>query len=204
MRLKKIIAVFLGFLFLFLIVFGLYKTVIFLFDKLNSLKPEVSVAIVAGCSTIFISVISVIISKNYERKQQIRQDQHAKKVVIYEEFIKLWFDVLFAEKAGLENPVKNESLFIKKFLPIVTQMIPWANDDVIKSFVEFRDYATKNSENTQSKQDTISSIELMHKFESLLVNIRKDLGHSCKKIKTGDLTKVFITDYDEFSRRNSK
>jgi hypothetical protein len=183
-------------------IYAIYKTIELIFDKINNLKPEVSVAIVAGCFTVFVSISSVLISKNYERKQQILRDQHSKKVAIYESFIELWFEILFADKIGKKTVLTDEKIFITKFMPIVTQMIPWASDDVIKSFVEFRDSSINDIDSSDKKHSV--SIKVFHKFESLLLNIRKDLGHSCKNIKSGDLIRIFINDYDKVLKESAK
>ncbi|MHC4122634.1 MAG: hypothetical protein ACYSSI_03595 [Planctomycetota bacterium] len=176
------------------IIYAIVKFVAFILASFKNLNTEIGVAVIAACTTVLVSVLSVLISKWLERRAEIRREHRGKKVEIYESFIGIWFDILFASKLGQDTPSEKDT--IKKLAPIIRQLVPWGSDEVIRSFVKFRDTASI-PEKEQNKQNTI---EMFDRFERLLLDIRKDLGHSCKNLKTGDLLKLFIIDYDHYKQ----
>ena len=175
-------------------VYAIVKFISFILIGLKSLKPEIGVAVIASCGTILVSVLSILVSKWLERRSEIRREQQCKKIEIYENFIGTWFDFLFANK--FDKPMPSEKEIFTRIAPIIRQMVPWGSDEVIKSFVKFRDVASKMG------KDDENTLEMLNSFEKLLLDIRKDLGHSCRNLESGDLLKLFITDYDKF--KNTK
>ncbi len=183
----------LGMLCFFGTIYGIYRFFSFIFDNLKQFNPNVTVALITVCGTVIVSLISVLVAKHYEHKAEIRREQHSKKVEIYENFIGVWFDVLFAEKLD-KNQLSEKEMFAK-LAPIIRQLIPWGSDDVIKSFVKFRDSAS------QSEDNPSAGLCLFDNFEKVLLNIRKDLGHPNKGLKRGDITRIFINNYNEYSQK---
>ena len=155
----------------------------------SQLKPEVAAAIVAICVTALFSVTSLILSKHYELKADVKRQHRENKVEIYGKLIRFFFTILFADKMQEKPPGEKE--IIKFFNETNPGMISWSGDAVLKAFSVFWRTSIKGA-----------SIGRMEKaillFEDLLLAIRKDLGHKNKGLERGDILGLFIKDIDEF------
>jgi len=156
-----------------------------LFACFGSLQKEVAAGIIAALTAVTISVVSLMLSKSYERKADIVKQHREKKVPIYEESINFWFQVFMAEKAGEKPPTEQETI---KFLTDFTRhLIVWGSDSVLKSFTIFREFLI-------SDEGKKTPTEGMLLFEQYLFEIRKDLGHKNKDLGRGDILALFIND----------
>jgi len=178
-----------GLALILVLIFLFYFLLRMFLDWFSTLENQVAAAVAAVSVTALISVASLILSKHYEHKRDIRKEHNRKKSPIYEELIQFMFKVVFAEKAGEKPPTEKE--IIKFFSGFNQKLIIWGNDKVIKSFCLFRDRATNMSHNV-----TDPSIMLL--FEEVWFAMRKDLGHKDKKIQKGDLLSLFITDIKQY------
>lgn len=153
------------------------------------LQKDVAAGIVAAFAAIIISLVSLILSKYYERKAEIRKEHRDKKVPIYEEFIHFWFKILFAQKAGEAPP--NEQDIIKFLNDFTQKLMIWGSDSVVKAFSIFREKLI----NIDPKNPPTEGMIL---FEKMLYEIRKDLGHKNKNLKQGDILALFINDIRKY------
>lgn len=171
------------------IVIGFYFLLRQIWLGFSILQKEVAAAIVAASATVLISVLSLIISKHWERIKEIQQEHRGKKIPIYEEFIQFWFKVLFSQKTGAQQIPEKE---ITKFLIDFTQkLILWGSDEFLKGFSNFkRRHANVRTDSPQ--------IDIMFEFEKLLYSIRKDTGHKNRNLKKGDILALFINDIDRY------
>jgi len=176
------------------VIFLLYLFLRMFLNWFSTLENQVAAAVATLSVTALISIGSLILSKHYEHKREIRKEHNTKKIPIYEELISFMFNVLFAEKAGDKPPTEQE---IIKFLNGFTQkLIIWGDEGVIKSFCLFRDKAANMN---SSKPDPT----IMFLVEEMWLTMRKDLGHKDKKIKRGDLLSLFITDIKKYLPQES-
>ncbi|MCX5825339.1 MAG: hypothetical protein NTY86_18065 [Deltaproteobacteria bacterium] len=184
-KIRNIFPRFIGFAFLGGGLWLLYKITSVLFTLLATLQKEVVAAILAALTAVGVSVLSLILSKYYERKAEIRKEHRDRKIPIYEEFIRSWFKILLADKVG-EKPLSEQQ--IAKFLIDFTQkLIIWGSDPVVKAFVIFREKLIKEDPKFTPKEGLVL-------FEKTLYEIRRDLGHKNKNLKTGDILALFIND----------
>lgn len=200
---KRIIPFLIVFITLALVVliayFGFFL-VIKMKNALFSLPPELSTTIIAGVATVLVSVLSVILSKNYERKMLVENDIREQKTSIYEEFIKFSFDIFLAhkdeelkdKKKQKEKEKQREKQMQEYFSNFTYKLIVWGSDDVIKEWADFK-------QNTIQKKYK-SSLEMMLGFEKTLLVIRKDIGHGNKGLKPGSLLELFINDLHEIKK----
>jgi len=158
----------------------------------SGLQKEVAVAIVAGAVTITVSVVSIVIAKYYERKRAVEQELREKKIPMYYEFVEFWFSTLYKDKIkdteGEVTPEEHEKkmlLFLKSF---TQKLMVWGSDEVVGEWSRLR--------RSWAKGERMSAQSLFE-FERLLLAIRRDAGHSNKKLKRGDLLGLFINDLDE-------
>lgn len=182
---KKQIA--LGFILLAAIIYGGYLLIAKLWSIFSSVDPKLGVGIVAASATVIVSLISVLVSKHLERKAQILAHLREKKVPTYEKIINFIFGLTFAEKLGKKQPTEKEMI---KFMAEVTQeLVIWGSDEMIDAFYKFR---IKSIDNANGEQQNPN--EILYTVESLLLAIRKDLGHENKNMPQGKLLGLFVND----------
>ncbi len=122
---QKIVALLIAIIVLALVVWGGYS----LLKSLFALKPEILAPTLVGFVTVIGSVIAVIYSKRQERKKDVEFQLRQNKAVLYAEFLKMWFDVLFAEKSG-KGEVTMENV-VEVYNSVTQKLIPWGSDEVL-------------------------------------------------------------------------
>lgn len=165
------------------IIWLLYNGIKFVWSTLSSVNPSLAVGIIAAGSTVFVSVITVLISKRLEQNAMIKNQQREKKIPIYEELIAFLFRVTRASKDGKNMPTEEE---ITDFMfGFIQKLLIWGSDDVVIAFEKFR-------RSSQSQGNILFAVE------DIWAAIRKDLGHSNKGISKGKLLSLIINDIDKF------
>ena len=164
---------------LVIICYTLYKIIHLLFTAFSEIN-----ATLAACTTIFVSIVSILISKHIEHKTTIRNEQRAKVIPFYEDFIDFVFRLTHAEKLGKE-PIPEIEL-MEKMKQFTRDIIVWGSDDVIKAYFSFRKKSILAIDNPE--------LNIMYEVENLFLAIRKDLGHKNKSITKGTLLNLFIND----------
>lgn len=153
-------------------------------DAFSDLEPEVATPVVAAVVTVTVSVFSIVWQRRVERLQRLEEEHREQKVPIYEEFMGLWFRVLFSDKMGEPKPTEHELLkFFKEF---TEKLMTWGSDAVIREYSTFRQMAVD--------PDAEPGIGQMLQFEKVLFAIRRDLGHKNRELAEGDLLALFVND----------
>lgn len=174
-------------IFLYVIYYGLCKFI----DFLNSTNSDVAKAVIAGAVAIVIAIITQAFAKWYEQRVSILKEHRDKKIPIYEELISFFFSILSAEKLGKKPPSEKEIIdFLNKF---TQKLIVWGSDEVIAKYKSFRNASIEAATNPQENMGVASLL----KFETLLLAIRKDLGHKNNGLKRGDVLALHINDIEE-------
>jgi hypothetical protein len=76
----------------------------FVLGWFSTLQREVATAIVAGFVAVMVSIVSVLLSKYFDRKREIEQAQRANKAEIYEDLLKFVFSHAFSAKLPDQVP----------------------------------------------------------------------------------------------------
>ncbi len=181
----KTVNAILGLLFLGAIVWLVYTLARSLWIGLMGLNSDLAVAIVAASLTGLVSVITLIVSKRQESQSLVQQQIREKKIPIYEQLISFLINAILADKIGKEKMSEQE--MVKKFAEFVEELIIWGSDGVLLRYEQFRNATNRG----------VSPAELMFIFEALLLEIRKDLGHSNKSLSQGKLLGLFINDVEK-------
>lgn len=167
----------------------------FLWNELREifvgLKKEVAAALIAGVATVLVSVLSVILTKYYERKRKIEQEIREKKIPMYVEFVEFWFRVLYSK--NITGKKIEEKEMIEFFSDFTQKVMVWGSDEVLILWSRYR-RAFVDIEDPKSV-----SPEKLFDFEDLLMAIRKDMGHKNKGVIKGDLLGLFINDIDKYT-----
>lgn len=175
----------LGLFFIILIVYFTYLLIAKLWETFSSVDAKLAIGIIGASTTIIVSLISILVSKQLDRKAQVLSHLREKKVPIYEEIIDFIFRVTFAEKLE-KKPISEQEMveFVTKF---TQELIIWGSDDMIDAFYQFRMESINNP-------DDQNPHKIIFVVENLLLAIRKDLGHKNKNMPKGKLLSLFVND----------
>jgi hypothetical protein len=152
---------------------------------LVGLKSELATAIVAAAATLMVTLLSLILSKYYERKGEINRENRLKKVPAYEHLMTFMFRILQQGKPGFEK-LKDDDM-IRTYVSLTEQMIIWGSDDVLMAFSKFR-------VSSLVMDEPGGLLRLLVDFEDMLLAIRKDLGYNNKGVTRGTVLHLFLND----------
>jgi hypothetical protein len=184
----------LGLVSIVLTIYFLYKTSIYLFNYFSkiTLNPNIIVALIAG----LVTVSGYFISRYFERKKLIEQQIREQKLPVYEEFISFIFEMIMNVKAGTETDQKEMETFMMNF---TKKSIVWMSNDSLKSYSTWKKRSSEFSEGDKNYADTMKQMVLL---EDMFFEFRKDIGHSNKGLKRGDLLALFINDLHKYDLDN--
>lgn len=171
-----------------------YYLIRLVWQGFSGLPKEVAATVVVASATVLISVLSLIISKQWEIKKGIQQAQLDRKIPVYEGFMKFWFEKFLKQKTDAPQNYEKEIL---KFVTEFTQkLMLWGSDRVLKEYCKFRRLAVHIDPKERPK-------DIMFLFENLLFAIRRDTGHKNRGFRKGDLLALFLTDVDKLFENTS-
>lgn len=161
----------------------------------STLSGQIAAAVIAGLGTVLASVLSIILTKHWEKTLEIEQEHLKQKIPIYEDFLISWFTETLSARHNRMGEAKKEPSFMFKF---AVRVLLWGSDEVIRQYSNFRhDLARISTKIPQSvgtpsaKTDySISGFDVISSIESLILTIRSDIGHKNKGLKKGDLLSV--------------
>jgi hypothetical protein len=165
----------------------LLSILFFIYKALIGLPKEILAPIIAAFGAIFVVIVSFFLTKFWERRKIIEQEQLKQKLQLYEDFIGFWVKDLMALK--LEEPKKIQERSSQFFINFIPKLIIWGSDKFIKDYYDFLKIFTSSSE-----EDPIVIFQKMLIYEKLLYSIRQELGYKNQGLKETDLLSLFITD----------
>ncbi len=184
----------LGLVSIVLTIYFLYKTSIYLFNYFSkiTLNPNIIVALIAG----LVTVSGYFISRYFERKKLIEQQIREQKLPVYEEFISFIFEIIMNVKEGTETDQKEMQTFMMNF---TKKSIVWMSNDSLKSYSTWKKRSSEFSAGEKNYADTMKQMVLL---EDMFFEFRKDIGHSNRGLKRGDLLALFINDLHKYDLDN--
>lgn len=182
-RIKKILSLLFGFLLLGGLVWGAYWLVKNIAEYLGSIPKELGAPLVAAAATIIAATATVMVGRYFERKRELDALYREKKMEVYDEFLKIFFDHFFSnsEHSPTQAP-ENLVTFLREFM---RKLILWSGPEPIAAFLRWKDHLAKGQPDAQT----------MFLTEQFLLALRADLRHNNKGIPKGF--------YASFSLRNS-
>lgn len=183
-KITNILGVIIAIIFIVGIIYLLYKATSIFFKNLHKIDINIFVAIIGGT----ITISSFFITRYLERKKTIEFEIRNKKIPIYEEFFEFYFSVMFKSKTNDE--ITTEEM-IKFFQQFNQKAIIWFPDDILKSYIDWKNNLTKFSAN-----QGISLKEVILHQEQFMIQIRKDIGHNNKSLIEGSISSLYINNFD--------
>ncbi|WP_419494705.1 hypothetical protein [Chryseobacterium bernardetii] len=162
----------------------IYKIIFIVFQNFSKIDINIFVAIIGGT----ITISSFFITRYLERKKSIELEIRNKKIPIYEEFYEFYFSIMF--KSNTDDEITTEEM-VKFFQQFNQKAIIWFPDNILKSYIEW-----KNNLTNFSKNQGITLREIILHQEQFMSQIRKDIGHTNKNLVPGDISSLYINDFD--------
>jgi hypothetical protein len=148
-----------------------------------ALIPEVSSTTITAITTFVGSVLTLLLTKKWDRSREIQQEHRKQKTPLYGEFIEFLFRLFMTAKLGSTLTEEETTAFMVKFTQGLTI---WASNDVIRRYGVFRQMSGANAD----------PVTIAGAVEDILFSIRLDLGHP-PGLRRGDILRLFINDLDK-------
>jgi hypothetical protein len=101
-----------------------------------TLPPALAAALVGGFVSIIVSLLTVALTKWWERKWLIEQEHRNRKRPAYERFMSFWFAIFSGNKPG-GTPLTQEQI-IESLNTFTRKLVVWGAPEVIRTYSEFR------------------------------------------------------------------
>lgn len=145
---------------------------------IRGLSPEVQGPLVVAAVTILGSVVTITVGRRLDNRATVLTELRSKKAEIYDYLIKGLFRISFGKAMQNEmSPVDQQRYFVG----VVENLTIWGSAGVIRKFGTFK-------QGGEGKN-------ILFVIEELLLEIRKDLGHSNFSLGKGAILKMYINDF---------
>lgn len=143
--------------------------------------------------TILIGTAGVLITVAGNLNIKIREEQRERKVELYDKVMKLFFSSFFAKLFKLEP--KNEEDLAKEIAEITPDLILWASDEVLLTYINLKHFSIKEANSNPAKSLNI--------FGKLLLAMRKDLGHQNSNLTERKILGTFVIDPENLPEQSN-
>lgn len=142
------------------------------------------VALITGAVSILGVVVSSIIAKTVEYRQQTKRYLFEKREAPYSDFVGMVYKLMSSTKSGKKY---NEADMFTDMTKFSEQLTLWGSSRVVKKWLKFR---------TSSQIQGVDPKQNLLVLEDIIFEIRRDMGQKKNGLKQGDLLKFFINDVD--------
>ncbi len=156
----------------------------FFFTALATADAKISAAIIGAMTTVFVSISAVIITQRQTKAREVEEAHRAKKVEIYEKFIKTVTSIVAGENDEVSMQAPSQQELIDYLVDFKTEIMLWGSPEVIKAQLEF-ERVSKNG------GDIFEAVNNLYK------SIRKDIGLSNSGLNNLELIKLYLKDPNE-------
>ena len=163
----------------------IFKKIVEIIIYISGIFSNTDTVIIVAILTSFFSLISVIISKVVEFRQNKKMYLYEKKEKAYSVFIEIVYKIIESIKKEEEYSDKE---MLEDVLYFSKELTLWGSDKVIKQWIEFRNTDFINSDDKN---------EVVYKLGGIIFEIRKDMGHKMKDVKEKDILSMFINDISD-------
>ena len=169
---------------------GIVAFVLNVFQAITRMKESTRTPIITAITAIIVTIISVVLTRYFERRADQERAQQEKRIPVYEDFVKEFLSLIGATKPPSQRKSEMSPEEIYTVLGKFTErLIVWGSDEVIRHWAAYRHAMASTTEDRRGLQ----SLTLMNDF---LLALRKDLGLSNRKLEEFDLLRLWINDLD--------
>ena len=181
----------LGLVLLAILVWLGYLGLSFLIGSIAAIPPAVLGPLLVASGTVLGVVITVVGGQVLQRRAAHEEAHRPKKVELYEQFMQHWFGFLeFGVPPALRKGIQAEDpALVAYFAEFAREVILWGSNKVVADYSNF----TRAIRALPGGEP----LTVLLGFEGVLLAMRRDLGHTNRGLKKGDVLRLFITDIDQ-------
>lgn len=161
-------------------------------NRLSSMDVVVIVALITGSVSILGVVISSIVSKVIEYRQNIKRYLYEKKEEPYSEFIEMVYKI---QENVKENKEQNDKEMSDGIFSFSKKLTLWGSSRVIRKWLAFRKISQEQKDNPT---------DILFILEEIIFEIRKDMGQKKSGLKQGDILAFFVNDIKDYLPKDKK
>ena len=165
---KKILTLILGFSIIGGIGYGFYVAVAGLWELFLSLDKQLSIGLLTAFTTVFVSTLTDMLGRYFERKREIESHFRASKIQMYDEFLSEFFKLFGDEEYNDGDLVP----FLREWQ---RKMIVWGGAPVMSAYIKW-------NKNLKKNEPDAASVFLMDEFFRAM---RKDIGLTNSGLEKG-------------------
>lgn len=162
------------------------------FNRLSNMDAVVIVALITGSVSILGVVISSIVSKIIEYRQNTKRYLYGKKEEPYSEFIEMVYKI---QENVKKNKEYNEKEMLDDIFSFSKKLTLWGSSKVIRKWLAFRKISQEQNNNPTNN---------LFILEEIIFEIRKDMGQKKSGLKQGDILAFFINDIKDYLPKDKK
>lgn len=160
---------------------------------------EAEPSVVGSLMTAAAAVIGVIVGRFWEKKLDLRQSHREQMMPIYEKLFvrttqgelppKIFMSEEWSDDESLSDEERAERADFAFFMEVKRKLVLYGPAAVIREWNEWASTIPDDAELVNASH--------MLGWEKVLLTIREDLGHNNAGLRSGDLLRLYITDFDE-------
>lgn len=148
--------------------YGFYVAVAGLWELFLSLDKQLSIGLLTAFTTVFVSTLTVMLGRYFERKREIESHFRASKIQMYDEFLSEFFKLFGDEEYNDGDLVP----FLREWQ---RKMIVWGGAPVMSAYIKW-------NKNLKKNEPDAASVFLMDEFFRAM---RKDIGLTNSGLEKG-------------------
>ena len=160
-------------------------------NRLSNMDAVVIVALITGSVSILGVVISSIVSKIVEYRQNTKSYLYEKKEEPYSEFIEMVYKI--QEKGKAKENINDEEM-LDDIFSFSKKLTLWGSNKVIRKWLAFRKISQEQNDNTEN----------IFMLEEIIFEIRKDMGQKKSGLEKGDILAFFVNDIEDYLPKDKK
>lgn len=160
-------------------------------NRLSSMDAVVIVALITGSVSILGVVISSIVSKIIEYRQNTKRYLYEKREEPYSEFIEMVYKI--QDKGKAKENINDEEM-LDNIFSFSKKLTLWGSNKVIKKWLAFRKISQEQNDNTEN----------LFMLEEIIFEIRKDMGQKKSGLEKGDILAFFVNDIKDYLPKDKK
>jgi len=162
-----------------MVTLAIYAVISF-FSYVSAVPKELGAALVAGATTILVATITIMVGRYFERKKELDALYREKKTEVYDEFLKVFFQVWFS--GGKVPEGEQEQDLVKLFREFSVKLVLWSGPEVLEAFARWKEKMAEGHADAEGVFET----------ENFLNAIRADLRHSNRGVRRGWFARLFL------------
>lgn len=174
--------------------------VVFIRLVFPDLDPDFD-AVLAATGPVLAVVFTFLVGRQREaerlleqRAREVEQTRREQQIAVFQSFIKGFLDILYSER--LTGEPLNQKEMLEFFLRFTRDAVTWVPDHILNGWSQLRmDMIRMSAGGTASSED---SMEMMFRFEDLMIDMRRELGFPETSLEQGDILRLFINDIDDY------